>query len=356
VKAGTDPLDPNSFPQDENKNGIDDKWEQQYAVTDSMADSDGDGLSNKIEYQMGTNPMSADSDNDTFTDAEEVLTYKTNPLDYNDPGTLDNVGVKITNFTEGQLVGDNTPLIEGTAPLESQVRIVLRNDYGHEKILGDTKVDENNVFMFQVDQPIRNGKYLIVARALEPVKKQIVESDPLHIVIDSTLGVIPPSPKKLADKDISEDVILKNLKIEIVDKQPVLKGVTEYGNKVTASWRSVVMTSALIADNVSGEFLIRSPKELPLGEHEVYVTAVRKKDGAQSDTIKLLFNVGVGFPQEELKAAAEEQQQGVINTATASLGQFVTKQGFLFWLIVVVVMGLAGGGAYYFMLGRKGKK
>ena len=44
-------------------------------------DSDKDGLDDKREQQLGTNPNKADSDDDGLTDYEEVVVYKTNPMD-----------------------------------------------------------------------------------------------------------------------------------------------------------------------------------------------------------------------------------------------------------------------------------
>lgn len=356
IRFNSDPLNPLSVPDDANGNGVADTWEQQYAVevVDGSLDSDSDGVSDRIEYQVGTDPTKTDSDGDGFSDAQEILELQTDPLNPNDPGTIDALGVRITNFQEGQLVGDNTPLIKGIAPIGATVRLVLRNDYGHEKVLGDTTVDENNIFIFETPDAIRDGKYMLMAKAIETDKKSILLSNPVHVIIDSTLNVQKPAPKKLSDQAISDDVILKNLRIEIRDKKPVLVGDSEFGNKVIATWRSVVTTSALIADTKSGEFAIQAPEELPIGMHEVYVQATRKRDNAQSDTVKVLFSVGVGFGSTEiLKGAAPDSEKAFFGFG--SIGDFATKQGPLFWIIVVVILALAGGGVYYYLLSRNPK-
>ncbi len=361
LRAGTNPLDAASFPTDQNETtGISKTWEDKYniAVPDGSQDTDNDGLSDVLEYQYGTNPVTIDSDKDGFSDAEEILTFHSDPLNPDDPGTVESLGARITNFIEGQLVADPQPLVKGIAPANSIVEIVLRNSYGHEKILGQTVADENDVFIFQVPSPIRDGQYILLARALIPEKKEVLESAPVSIVIDSTLNISPPAPRKLADQPITEDVLLKDVRVEIRDKKPVLLGKTDFGNKVTATWRSIVVTSALIADTTTGDFSIQAPDELSYGQHQVYVQAVRPKDGAMSKNIRISFNVSAPFPTtSELKPSAEElaaQPHGAAAVA-AAFTNFVQKQSFLFWLILsfLAVVGIAGG--MYWFGGRRKK-
>ncbi len=356
VAAGSDPLDPDSIPEGSQDKAVSPEWAEKYNldVTDGMQDSDGDGLSDMLEYQYSTNPISTDSDADGFSDTEEVLQLGTDPNVKNDAETPATIGVRITNFVEYQPVGDNTPMIKGIAPVGSIVRIVLKNDFGHEKILGDTSVDENYMFIFQVVDPIRDGSYMLVAKALDPQAKKITVSNPVHVIIDSTRNVAAPVPSKLGGEDISEEVLLKNLRIEIHDKQPVLIGQTEYGNRVEATWRSIVTTSALIADTATGEFMIKAPTELSLGQHEVYVTATRSKDMAQSPNIRILFNVGLALSGESalLKPAAEVKplELGVV---FGGVQEFAQTNPFLFWIIVAMVLLIAGAVTYLAMISRK---
>jgi hypothetical protein len=360
VSAGSDPNDANSIPAGAEKEGVSDAWEQKYKieVQDGMQDSDGDGLSDKLEYQYNTDPLNPDTDGDGFSDAEEVLQLKTDPNVKNDVNTMSEIGVKITNFVEYQPVSDNTPLIKGIAPVGSIVRIVLRNDFGHEKILGDATVDENYSFIFQVTDPIRDGSYMFVAKSLNPKEKKITVSDPVHVIIDSTRNVSTPVPLEIGDQKISEDVLLKNLRIEIQDRQPVLMGQTEYGNRVEATWRSIVTTSALIADASTGEFAIKAPRDLELGQHEVYITATRSKDMAQSATVKILFNVGLSFPGEvtTLKPSAEAQVKPLeLGVVFGSVQEFAQKNTFLFWIVIALVLMAGGAVIYLAMISRKRK-
>lgn len=348
IDAGTDPLDAANFPVDKNNNGINDEWEttNSLQVKDGAQDTDEDGISDELEYQYGTDPKLADTDNDGFSDAEEILELRTNPLNDRDPGNLESIGVRITSFQEGQIVADAQPFVKGFAPQGSKVEVVLRNDIGHEKILGQTLTDDNRVFIFQVPQPLRDGKYAFLARALESEKKLVTESDPVHVRIDSQLNIIAPDPKKLADKEVTEEDLLRNLRIEIIDKKPVLKGQTELGSRVVATWKSIVASSALIADNNSGDFAIGSPTDLEFGNHEVFVNAVRRKDGALSRTVKVSFRVGAAFPGSVHGAA----DGGILGGFNAISGAAAAIPWWA-WLIGGVVV--VGGGTVAYKKMRK---
>ena len=361
VREKTDPADVLSLPKATGYQGVSDSWKEQYkiTVTDGSQDSDHDGLTDVMEYQYGTDPLSPDSDNDGYPDALEVLDLGTDPLKPNTRVEIEEL-LKITNLKEGQLVGTSMPLIKGIAPLDSTVRLVLKNDFGHEKVLGDTTVDANHVFLFKVPKPIKDGRYIIVARALQLSKKAIKESEPVHIVVDSKLNVPAPVPKKIADQEISSDVLLKNLRVEIVNKRPVLYGSTELGNKVTASWRSIVMTSALVADSLGGEFAIMAPTDLAVGDHEVFVTATRKKDNAQSDTVRILFKVSPSFEQEQAQQMEAQQLRGVVEKSLArilpaTMAKFIARNWFLVLMLGLLMVAIAGTIVYLLVGGRKKK-
>lgn len=360
IELGSDPLDEMVMPVDEDKNSVDDVWEETFAITviDGIQDTDGDGVSDKVEYQWGTNPTLVDTDNDGYSDAEEILDYGTNPLDSNDPGELENDTVVITNFSENQLVGDTTPFVKGRAPAGLDMKLLLRNDYGHEKVLGSTTADENNVFLFQTPVPLPSGRYILMARVLDPVRRDIVSSKPVHVVIDEELNVVSPAPRRLSNIAIPSDALLKNLRLQIRDNRPVLAGETDFGSVVTASWRSLVTSSILIADAASGEFEIAPPRSLEIGNHEVFVTATRKGDNAQSDTLRLQFKVlggGFDFGAGFLRGVVGDGLDGAIKGFLPMVGGFAQEQPFLFGLMVVVLVGLLGSGVYYFMLSRKRK-
>lgn len=348
ITTGSDPLDPESYPADADGNGIADAWEQLYGVTvdNGFQDTDGDGLSDAMEFRYNTDPTKFDTDGDGLSDADEILAYRTDPNDPGDPGNFEDLGVRITNFRENQLVADSTPLVKGTGPIGAAIELVLKNDYGHERVLGKTVVDENYIWIFEAAEPIRDGRYILMARALQPELKKVTESVPIHIVIDSTLNVAPPKPKKISDVDITEEDLLRNVRVTIRDNRPVVFGETEFGNEVTATWRSVVLSSAIIADSVTGEFEIESPQLMDIGNHEVYVTATRRNDEAQSETVKVLFNVSAPSLAVELRGA--EALPGIWDTF---------KEDWLLWLLLLAaVIAIAGSAGYYYFVIAKGKK
>ena len=77
----TDPTD-----SDTDDDTMPDGWEYTYGLDardpdDANRDADSDGLINLSEYLAGTNPRMTDTDADGLSDAEEVITYMSDPLD-----------------------------------------------------------------------------------------------------------------------------------------------------------------------------------------------------------------------------------------------------------------------------------
>lgn len=72
---------------DGDNNGLVDRWENDYNITEGvLGDDDGDTLSNYEEFHHRTNPILADSDYDGIDDALEIFAYKTNPLSEDSDG------------------------------------------------------------------------------------------------------------------------------------------------------------------------------------------------------------------------------------------------------------------------------
>jgi hypothetical protein len=80
VHAGTNPLDPNSFPYDANNDGIPDSFVNYYftnttvgqGLGDPTADPDDDGCNNLCEAAHGTDPNNPDTDGDGVSDGDEI--------------------------------------------------------------------------------------------------------------------------------------------------------------------------------------------------------------------------------------------------------------------------------------------
>lgn len=307
IELGTDPLDPKSFPTDANGNGINDDWEVKYGISpqNGSDDTDNDGLSDLLEYRYGTDPLNPDTDSDGISDADEVLVYGTDPLVATN---LNKLGVVITNIADGMILTDVRPFIQGFAPkVDMEVDVFLRNEFGHEVILGRTITDVNNAWVFTPDFDLLDGEFFLLAKGLDPESKQVLSSPLIKVTLDSSLQVDDPLPERLANKTITEEVLLEGLRVDISDSKPILIGRTGFKNRVIATWQSVIGTSAIVADLAGGEFRIEAPKELPFGEHTVSVYSIRESDQAVSKVIILNFKVsepissvlrGVAFGEE----------------------------------------------------------
>ena len=298
VRYGTDPLDPNSWPKDLNGNGIDDAWEQKYGLSpiNGVDDADGDGLSDLLEYRAGTDPLNRDTDGDGLLDSEEVLLYKTDPLKFT---TLEDLGVRITNIRDGMILTDLRPFIQGIGPTTGmEIELMLRNEFGHEIILGKTTVDEKKAFTFTPTFDLRDGEFYLLAKGLDPANKRVVLSPLVSVTLNSSLKIDMPKPERLSNTTIADDILLEGVRIEIgADTTPLLIGRTGFRNKVMATWESVLGTSAIVADLAGGEFRIRAPEELAYGPHKVTLMAIRETDNAVSKAIILNFNIQQPFTQ-----------------------------------------------------------
>ena len=298
VQAGSDPVNANSTPKDANGNGIDDAWEKQYGISpiNGTDDTDGDGLSDLMEYRNGTDPTNPDTDGDGLTDSQEVLIYKTNP---DVPNTLDDIGVRITNIQDGMILTDLRPFIQGIGrEAGMEIEIILRNEFGHEIVLGTTTVDENLAFTFTPTYDLRDGKFYLLAKGLDTKNKTIILSPLVYVTLNSALKVDTPKPERLSSVTLDEKVVLEGVRVEIgSDVSPLLVGRTGFKNKVVATWESVLGTSAIVADLAGGEFRIRAPEDLGYGQHKVTLFAVRDSDQAMSKTVIVNFEIKEPFTQ-----------------------------------------------------------
>lgn len=338
ITAGTDPNDPNDVPVDDNGNGIADVWEEDYfdeeiPYTDGSQDSDGDGLSDYLEYLNGTDPHNPDTDGDGLTDGEEVIDMGIDPLKQNTDRR--SIPLRLTNIHNGDIISDSAPLLQGVGPKGAKIRIVAIDEDGTRISLGETFIEHNNKFLIDPEKELVDGNYKIVVTKLNRKGEMVMQTYPIEITIDTTLNIPPPEPTALDNQDIDEEVLVKNLEVVIENRRPTLRGLTENGTQVYATWRSLIYGSSIIADNPTGEFTIASPTELELGEHKVMLYAVRP-DGKRSPDILLNFVV--------------VEPSGISGMSDS----------FWKWLLIILGIiagfGVIGGVLYFFLRKRKKKE
>jgi hypothetical protein len=345
------PLDPTNRPEDINQNFIDDAWERKYGIFNpdpdkSLADfdTDSDGLSNRLEFVHDTDPTKVDTDNDYLSDGEETLTLGTNPLV---PNSKDDIKIKITNLKDGQTLSSRKPIFQGVAPSGSDILILARNDFGHEIVLGESKAEQNHVFLFETPFELQNGEYLMLFKALNSGDKQVVSSTPLRIKIDPNITIQEPNPEKIDDQEITEEVILKNISMEILNSKPTITGTTETDSQVVAIWKSLVLNSSIISDRVSGQFKLSAPSELEVGDHKVYLYSIRNSDQAVSETIVIPFTVtGSG----EVTIYAPEKAGSFAKSPFGALFELGSSAGSVVALLILIS---AVGYLVWIAIGRK---
>src|SRR5690606_27903409 len=291
-----------------------------------------------------TNPTETDTDGDGLSDAYEELILGTNPNQSNgEPG---NNFLIITTPEDNMLTGDESPIVKGVNTAKGQVDIYIFDlaDFDEKsaeiiaeieqdenlsdaqkaeiysqkfteyvqlilskfineslnpenqeeskfinkiQLLGETPTADNSVFLLDSEKSLIDNTYLAMAHADNLFSKEV------EFEVDSSLKVLNPAVNTLGNKPIPVEALLGELKVEIDpgNFRPVLAGNIKEPSKVVASWQSNIVSSALIADSLDEEFRLAAPNDLEPGEHTVYVTAYRRADGAQSETLKIPFTV-----------------------------------------------------------------
>jgi DNA-binding beta-propeller fold protein YncE len=313
------------------------------SITQS-SDADGDGLSDQLECLAQTNPTEADTDGDGLSDSYEELTLGTNPRQSDgQPGA----GLLIiTTPEDNMLTGDETPLVKGVNTSQGDVEVYIFDRADFEEIsqqiiaeleadetlndaqkaeqyknrftqsvqdilskylnntldpenpqeakfidrvqlLGEAPTADNSIFLLDSEKSLVDNTYLAIAHVQNIFSKEI------EFKVDSSLKVLNPDVSTLGNKPVPIEALLGELKIEIDpgNFRPVLAGNIKEPSKVVANWQSDVVSSALIADSLDEDFRLSAPSDLEPGEHVVYVTAYRRSDGAQSETLKIPFTV-----------------------------------------------------------------
>jgi hypothetical protein len=325
---GSDPNDAKDYPTDANKNGIPDILELESGISTQTGsdDFDGDGLSNFLEYnKYGTDPNDQDTDKDGLSDGDEVLIYKTDPTQ---PTNLDEVGVRFTNIKDGTILTELKPFFQGYGSITgADIKIYLRNAYGHEALIGSTQIDPSGVFTLQLEDELIDGDFYVIAKMLDPDNRNVIETAPISVTLDSSLSVQEPKPERLSTITLTADVIIEEVRVEIKDSQPMLIGTTGPNYEVIAMWESVLGASGVASDFVSGAFQFQAPQNLGPGPHKVSVYSIRPSDGAMSKLVVVHF---------EIKEPISSMLHGI------AMGEEVIFPWYVWFMILMVGLGIVG--------------
>ncbi len=259
----TDPLDPLSFP-------INTKIQ----VKKGTDDSDKDGLCDLCEIKMGTDPDNQDSDNDGLIDSLDpeplIFTLKDAP-----------VKVVITNLPNNTKAA-SSPFLKGSAPSNSMIAIIAKNEFGLKREIAKVQTSENNQFAVEL-RPLPNGDFYITAQNIDSGEA----SPQIKITIDSSLK--PEIPKLESIDDLPLTTKDANY-IPEVTSSPIIKAKLLKG-KAVITFKSAIGTSTLISDSSTGELEIRPPEQLTIGEHEVIAYSVQEDENIISPVVKYRFKV-----------------------------------------------------------------
>lgn len=263
-------------------------------------DTDGDGIADSLEYLYGTNPENADSDGDGFLDSEEIFDYAMDPK--TPDKTIPRDVVVITNFQDGSKTADATLLVKGFGITAGDaVRIVAEDpESGTTITLGTTYLDDTRKFLLVSEIPLLDGLYYLYAIEYQGIRQMSERgrSEKILITVDSTIVVTSPSPEKLADQIITEKNIQEGESLSIDDPVPLLHGRSSAGNVVFVIWKSLLLTSTLLADTTAGEFVSIPPRALEDENHELYLYSVRPGDFVRSPDVRVSFTVESGIEKE----------------------------------------------------------
>ena len=285
IEAGSDPLKSSSVPNDLNGNQINDDWEKEFniEVLNGWQDTDADGCSDKIEYQYLSNPLNIDSDNDGYLDCEEILEFRTDPMDFNSkPDKLDEL--KITNWNWKDSTNDFSPLFKGTGPKNINIELWIEGGDGQKQNIASSKIFANNKFVIVPKGKIKDGNYVFYVNGSHNGK--IMQSNRILLSIDSKLGINKPEVKRLGSVNI-----LKDVRLEIREGRPILLGKVQEKAEVIVTWSSLLYTSALLIDTKEGDFQSIPPTLLEKGDHKIYLYAYRPNDKSSSQHVKLEFEI-----------------------------------------------------------------
>jgi hypothetical protein len=234
-----------------------------------LRDSDGDGLSDKKELLLATNPYSADSDLDGWNDGVEVLDFGSNPLSADAQ-----IPTGFSNLKDGMILADPRPILHGGATPGEKLTITAIAENQQALTLGNTAVDESGKWLLIPEVVLPSGKYIF--QLTSTTERKLLAEVAVEINLDFIL--LPP------------ELYLNSDALVFANSQPEFYGNTFYGNTVVATFQSEISSAAVIADNASGDFVIRPPKPLEAGSHTLIIYS-ELPDGTRSPARIINFEI-----------------------------------------------------------------
>ena len=149
----------NNLSIDVDGDGMDDNWEVRFGlqvgINDANLDLDDDGLDNIYEYLNGTAVNNSDSDEDGLSDGDEILVYKTKPLDADTDQDGLSDGEEVVDDLSDPLVvdtdGDGLSDYDEVAVHETSPRLIDTD--------GDSLSDYDEIELFNSDPRVFNEPF-----------------------------------------------------------------------------------------------------------------------------------------------------------------------------------------------------
>ena len=270
-------------------------------------DTDNDGYDDQDDAFPDDPNEHADSDNDGTLDQDEI-DKGFDPLKNRDP---DYKKEGITNLINNDV--NQNFLIKGfsyneNVIIEAQKINIIDEEEAVNFQVCETKTDKNGKFTCEINGELQEGSYYLYKKDVEYENNRIarvnVKSDSnknftaeLAEEYDLITTTKENYSKEFFQKFLGETLYNKYFK-EIIESKSrynkeqttILKGQAEVGNIIIVTWRSLILSSTVIADASQGEYQVYIPKELEGGEHNILVYAYNPQTEFISNFIKLVFS------------------------------------------------------------------
>jgi len=258
---------------------------------DEYKDSDGDGMSDAMETRNGTDPNSTDSDGDGLSDIEE-LEYGTNPnqVDY-----IEEMKTGVTNMKADETYTSDV-FVKATAQPNSTALITVVDAEGNPVAVIETTADANGKVAANIDEELlESGEYQMMIVVADEDGNATDVSTMTSFTVDKTIEAAT-----VEEVEVEEDAVA---------------GKTEPGSIVYVTWQSMTLSSVLVSDMETGEFVVEAPEELydEPGEHTAYFYP-EDEEGVKGETMQVNFMVSAEGLTSAMEAdgthpAAEEEDK-----------------------------------------------